>query len=333
MVYVDTCKKLSDPRKTGRLLHVLKPFILDTWVPNAIGGLKTSEVNNYFELAKAFTEVHPVAIRMLDSYRLQHKLSLERLGTLRDKNVLLIPGISVDGSEWKANYVGHDIFSDRFILTTKILETINKVNEEHDLQDFLENLLIIPVSPFFFPGEIIKYEGKLALQYAFPYMHLEINSILSDTQKKPLKSTHRIKYLRQTKETKGMTEFSDLLFSYNSAVKAKQARYKKMTKEQMEFDMYELKYVTHINRQIMRRSLETILKNFNQPATFFAKKTSYARQIIDDDLINEFGIYDIDSPLEYAGMTNQGESDPSAQRKLGGWLRSYGPEWMSQTPR
>ena len=333
MVYVDTCKKLSDPKKVGRLYHLLKPFLPDDWRPNATSGLKRKEVNNYFELAKAFIENYPTSIKMLESYQLQHELSLERLPDLSHKNILLIPGISVDNSEWKVNYVGHDIFSDRFKLTTKILESINYVDEKYNVADLLENLLIIPISPFFFPGEIIRLDrGDLALQYAFPNIYLDINERLKHTKKKPLKSTYRLKFLGQSEEMKGMTEFSDLIFSYSNAVKAKQAKYKKMTEEQMEFDMYELRYTTHINRQMMRRSLETILSNFKKPINLFAKKTSYVRSIIDEEFIEDHNIYDIgDSkgPLANAGMTNQAEADDSAQNLLGGWVRSYGTKCVS----
>ena len=100
----------------------------------------------------------------------------------------------------------------------------------------------------------------------------------------------------------------------------------------MEFDMYELRYTTHINRQMMRRSLETILSNFKKPISLFAKKTSYVRSIIDEEFIEDHNIYDIgDSkgPLANAGMTNQAEADDSAQNLLGGWVRSYGTKCVS----
>ncbi|MEK6923539.1 MAG: hypothetical protein AABW84_02505 [Nanoarchaeota archaeon] len=333
MVYVDTCKKLSDPKKVGRLYHLLKPFLPKDWEPQAASGLKRNEIKNYFLLAEAFIEHHPLAVKMLDSYKLQHELSLKKLSSLKHKDVLLIPGISPDNSKWKVSYIGHDIFSDRFKLTTEILESINHIDQKYNVADFLENLLIIPVSPFFFPGDIMRLNrGDLALHYAFPDIYLEVNEILKDTKKKPLKSTYKLKFLGQSEEIKGMTEFSDLIFSYSNSVKAKQARYKKLTEEEIKEDMYELRYTTHINRQIMRRSLETILSCFGKPANLFAKKTSYVRSIIDERFIEDFKIYDIGDdkgPLANAGMTNQAEADDSAQNILKGWLKSYGTQRMS----
>ncbi|MFH0869003.1 MAG: hypothetical protein V1839_02125 [archaeon] len=324
MPHVDANKTLTHAGKIGRHNFVLEYLVPMRFEPVAHGAYNKKEVANYFALAKLFEEKKNVTAA-LDSYRIYNKLLPNYLERFSGRKVILIPGVSPDLGVERPEYVGHDIFSERFRLTTEMLRVVNELAADFKKNGVapktLENYLIVPASPFLFMGEFKKESGSYYLRHPFTEIFKEVNRELAESGSKQRVNENVLLEKRlgvHIDGQKGASQASDLLYDPNAAKRAL-IDYDRLSPDEVWFAKHEIEYCTYINRQVLASALGTVFEKLKKPICVFAKKTSYVFDILHFAKGLDFKMVGGEQgPLRNADITPFGECDPSAMRVLKG---------------
>lgn len=317
MPYVDSNKKLSDPRKVGRLFYILSPLL-----PNKVeikrGKFKENDLETV--LSNSLKKSRDKRITgSVEGYRIYHEILVDKLALLGKRNVILVTGTTPDMGE-RPFHLGIDPFYQGARLWDEILKTVNVVDKElkekYNIEaKSLENYTFIPVAPIVYPINVSRDNENLKLVHAFPEIFDEVNERFSGRKHVP-----KIKLERTLDQEggKGNWEFSTSLFDSHLAkfryiLPNYEAKLQKKISDLIEKS-------TYLNRQLLMNAYVTVFdKTGLNKIPVFAKKTSYVNNVFGllpseyKKILDNFG-----GVMRNAELTSLAECDPSALNVLKG---------------
>ncbi|MBI4145047.1 hypothetical protein HY493_02470 [Candidatus Woesearchaeota archaeon] len=197
-----TIWRLADPSKHARLYFQLEP-LLNSRVNTR---LESTKYKHILERTKEWAKKDEI-VRGVQRYRTYHEELAKKLGTLKDKQVFFIPGISIDQGDANPRYLGVDYACERNFLTDAILFGIRDLAKKYrwDLHDDVHFVQVMPVMLPFHATQ----EGTLthSLDDVIKATEGRIDDTFGTTTKDPTSEAWR----------KAIYQFSDTLIDSDSA--------------------------------------------------------------------------------------------------------------------